>query len=75
MLPLTLLGEAAAAVATVGAAFVTVTLADPLTLPLLAVTVAEPDGYGAVYKPEPVTRPTPLLPQVKVGWLTMATLL
>jgi hypothetical protein len=41
-------GEALAAVATVGVASVTVTLAVPLTLPLLAVTVAVPDAYEAV---------------------------
>jgi hypothetical protein len=38
------LGEALAAVATVGAALVTVTLADPFTLPLAAVTVALPEA-------------------------------
>jgi hypothetical protein len=38
----TVAGAAAAAVATVGAALVTVTLAVPFTLPLVAVTVALP---------------------------------
>jgi hypothetical protein len=41
-------GDAAAAVDTVGDASLTVTLADPITLPLLAVTVAEPEAEDAV---------------------------
>jgi hypothetical protein len=44
VVPVTAEGEALAAVATVGAAFVTVTLAVLPTLPLLAVTVAVPDA-------------------------------
>jgi hypothetical protein len=44
----TIAGEAVAAVATVGAAFVTVTLAVPLKLPLVAVIVAVPEAPEAV---------------------------
>jgi hypothetical protein len=53
-------------VATVGAAFVTVTLALPLTLPLVAVTVAFPEAYDAVYRPELFTEPHPTFDQVTV---------
>jgi hypothetical protein len=44
VVPVTVVGDAPAAVATVGAASVTVTVALPLTLPLLAFTVAVPDA-------------------------------
>jgi hypothetical protein len=46
--PVTVLGEAAAAVATVGAASVTARLAVPVTLPLVAEIVADPAVYDAV---------------------------
>jgi hypothetical protein len=48
LVPVTVLGEAAVAVATVGVASVTAMLAVPLTLPLVAVIVAEPAAYDAV---------------------------
>ena len=43
VVPVTVLGAAAAGVATVGAASVTVTAVVPLTAPLVAVTVTEPE--------------------------------
>jgi hypothetical protein len=46
--PATVEGDALAAVATVGAAFVTVTPAVPLTPPLLALTVAVPEAIEPV---------------------------
>jgi hypothetical protein len=59
VVPVTGLGLAAAAVATVGAALVTVIEASPLIDPLVAATVAEPVPPGAVYKPEELIDPTP----------------
>jgi hypothetical protein len=72
VVPATVEGDALAAVATVGAASVTVTLAVPFTLPLAAVIVAEPDAYEAVYKPDVLTDPAPLLLHVIVGWVESA---
>ena len=47
---------------------VTVTLAVPLTLPLVAVTVKGPPAVApAVNKPEVLIVPPPLTDQVKVG--------
>ena len=47
---------------------VTVTLAVPLTLPLVAVTVKGPPAVGpAVNKPDPLMAPPPLTVQVKDG--------
>jgi hypothetical protein len=48
VVPVTVEGEAAAAVATVGAASVTAMLAVPLTLVLEAEIVADPAAYDAV---------------------------
>jgi hypothetical protein len=55
--PVTGLGVAAAAVATVGAASVTVATAVPLADPLVAVTVTEAEPYGAVNSPLPSIEP------------------
>ena len=50
-------------------AAVTVTLAVPLTLPLVAVTVKGPPAVEpAVNRPEALIVPPPLTDQVKVGW-------
>ena len=65
---------AAAAVATVGAALLTVTAALPLTVPLVAVTLAEPVAAGAVYSPPALIEPMPLaLAQVKRRLAAKAT--
>jgi hypothetical protein len=54
-------------VATVGAASVIEILAEPVTVPLVAATVAEPAAYEAVYSPEAFTDPAPVLLHVKLG--------
>ena len=51
-----------------GSTPVTVTLAVPLTLPLLAVTVKGPPAVElAVNKPDALMEPPPLTDQVKLG--------
>lgn len=48
VVPVTVAGPAAAAVATVGVALLIVTDAVPLTEPLVALTVAEPSEPGGI---------------------------
>ena len=51
---------------------VTVTVAVPLTLPLFALTVAEPVPEAeALYRPLLLTEPGPVDVQVKVGWVAI----
>ncbi len=73
LVPVTVDGDADAAVATVGAALVIVTLAVPLIPPLDAWTVAVPAAPGAVYNPVPLIDPIPdVLLQANPGWLDNA---
>jgi hypothetical protein len=74
VVPVTGLGVTAAATAIVGAASVTVTAADPVTEPLVAMTIAVPALPGAVYRPEPSINPTPAATaHANAGWLDIAT--
>ena len=78
VVPVTVPGEAAAAVATVGACSVTVTVLLPLTPPLVAVTGPVAEVLEAVSSPEVLMLPTLVNPvavdQVKAGWVAMAAL-
>jgi hypothetical protein len=67
-------GDAAAAVATVGAALLTVIEADVATDPQVAVTVAAPATDGAVYKPEASTDPAPATTaHASAGWTAIGS--
>jgi hypothetical protein len=70
--PVTVDGPLAGA-AIVGAPFTTVTPADPLTPPALAVTVAPPAVVPAVNSPVPFTPPTPVRVHVNVGCVVSAS--
>ena len=73
LVPVTGLGVALAGVVTTGGwPAATVTAAVPLTLPLFALTVAEPaPEEGALYRPLLLTEPRPVEVQVKVGWVAI----
>ena len=72
-MPVTGLGVAEAADATVGAVLATVTVALPLTAPLVAVTVPVALVAGAVNSPlELMEPPVTVLAQVKPGWVVRA---
>ena len=72
-MPVTGLGVALAGVVTTGGwTAVTVTAAVPLTLPLFALTIAEPvPEEGALYRPLLLTEPGPVDAQVKVDWVAI----